>query len=177
MEEKDSLSRSDCRGPGANEAIACEEGWWQGRQSGQGQGQGTACGDHGRTSAPAAPARTGGPRGARRAVESQLDGTGTGKQPAAKGGLDSRKQGRLRPQDWQGTLVDYDKACAQLNSLSGAVVVPVADAEQADAPSQMFLGPGTKCSARLLWQVECRPHVSLPMANGLRPDQTDKELP
>ena len=62
------------------------------------------------------------------------------------------RQGRLRQQDWQGTLIDYDKACAQLHSLSGAVVVTVADAEQADALSQMFLGAGTKCSARLLWQ-------------------------
>ena len=78
--------------------------------------------------------------------------SGKGKQPAAKAGPDSSKHGKLRQQDWQGTLIDYDKACAQLNSLSGAVVVPVADAEQADALSQMLLGAGTKCSARLLWQ-------------------------
>ena len=92
------------------------------------------------------------------------DSGGKGKQPAAKAGLDLRKHGKLRPQDWQGTLIDYDKACAQLNSLSGAVVVPVADAEQADALSQMFLGAGTKCSARLLWQDAegCRPSGERP---------------
>ena len=78
--------------------------------------------------------------------------SGKGRQPAAKAGPDSSKHGKLRQQDWQGTLIDYDKACAQLNSWSGAVVVPVADAEQADALSQMLLGAGTKCSARLLWQ-------------------------
>ena len=78
--------------------------------------------------------------------------SGKGKQPAAKAGPDSSKHGKLRQQDWQGTLIDYDKACAQLNSLSGAVVVPFADAEQADALSQMLLGAGTKCSARRLWQ-------------------------
>ena len=74
-----------------------------------------------------------------------------GKRLEDKGGAGQRVSGRFRQQDWQGTVMDYDKVCAQLNSLSGSVVVPVADAEQADALSQMLLGAGSRCTARLLW--------------------------
>ena len=76
---------------------------------------------------------------------------GKGKRLEDKGGTGQRVSGRFRQQDWQGTVMDYDKVCAQLNSLSGSVVVPVADAEQADALSQMLLGAGSRCTARLLW--------------------------
>ena len=125
--------------PGGGKGGKADKGNAKGKQvgvkggsdsRGDGQGKGAAKGGGDRKKAP-----------------SKHDGKG--KRPDGKGGSGQRAPGKFRQQDWQGTVIDYDKACAQLNSLSGSVVVPVADAEQADALSQM--GAGSKCTARLLW--------------------------
>ena len=142
--------------PGPMRPLPAKKAGGKGGKADQGKGKAQLAGTKGGKQVE----RTSGSSENRRAAGGKMgggkpagrDSGGTGKQPAAKGGLDLPRQGRLRQQDWQGTLIDYDKACAQLRSLSGAVVVTVADAEQADALSQMFLGAGTKCSARLLWQ-------------------------
>ena len=80
-----------------------------------------------------------------------------GKKGHVKGGKGGKRTGedakaKLRPQDWVGNIVDYATACSQLNSLSGSVLVWVKDEEQADALSQMLLGAGTKCTARMIWR-------------------------
>ena len=85
------------------------------------------------------------------------------KQSEAKGDLGKQGQAgaqartmvrpKLRAQDWHGSILDYDAVCTQLNSVAGPVFIWVRDAEQADAMSQMLLGAGAKCTARMVWKA------------------------
>ena len=136
---------------GGKGKTAIEEGKGKGKSPGKADGKGQGKGAEGKGAK--AKAKVGGEGKQGKAAKQSGAKGDFGKQGQTGAQARTTARPKLRAQDWHGSILDYDAVCTQLNSVAGPVLIWVRDAEQADAMSQMLLGAGAKCTARMVWKA------------------------